>query len=101
VRRGDCYGFLGHNGAGKTTALRIALGLMRPISGSVIVDGVDALRDPREARARMGGLIEVPGFYLDRSGRHNRSNGGAYRGWGALRRELMRTGSWIWSGSKL
>ncbi len=82
VRDGDCYGFLGHNGAGKTTALRIALGLMRPISGSVIVDGVDALRDPREARARMGGLIEVPGFYLDASGRHNLVELGRLQGMG-------------------
>ena len=30
VRRGDCYGFIGHNGAGKTTAMRIVLGLQRP-----------------------------------------------------------------------
>lgn len=63
VEQGDCYGFLGHNGAGKTTALRIALGLMRPDSGSVRVDGFDAAAWPREARARIGGLVEVPGFY--------------------------------------
>jgi ABC-2 type transport system ATP-binding protein len=63
VRRGDCYGFIGHNGAGKTTAMRIALGLSRADSGSVWVDGFDAARHPREARARMGGLIETPGFH--------------------------------------
>jgi len=62
VRPGDCYGFIGHNGAGKTTAMRIALGLSTPDSGRVIVDGFDAARHPREARARMGGLIETPGF---------------------------------------
>jgi ABC-2 type transport system ATP-binding protein len=62
VRKGDCYGFIGHNGAGKTTAMRIALGLQFPDSGRVIVDGFDAREHPREARARMGGLIEVPGF---------------------------------------
>ncbi|MBM3991084.1 MAG: ABC transporter ATP-binding protein, partial [Planctomycetes bacterium] len=62
VRPGDCYGFIGHNGAGKTTAMRIALGLQRPDAGRVIVDGFDAHAHPREARARMGGLIEMPGF---------------------------------------
>ena len=63
VRRGDCYGFIGHNGAGKTTAMRVALGLSRATSGTVLVDGFDAVANPREARARMGGLIEVPGFH--------------------------------------
>ena len=62
VRPGDCYGFIGHNGAGKTSAMRIALGLQRPDAGRVIVDGFDAHEHPREARARMGGLIEMPGF---------------------------------------
>jgi ABC-2 type transport system ATP-binding protein len=62
VRAGDCYGFIGHNGAGKTTAMRIALGLDRPTAGRVMVDGFDAHAHPREARARLGGLVEVPGF---------------------------------------
>ncbi len=63
VRPGDCYGFIGHNGSGKTTAMRIALGLQRADSGSVFVDGFDAALHPREARARMGALIEQPGFH--------------------------------------
>jgi ABC-2 type transport system ATP-binding protein len=63
VRPGDCYGFLGHNGAGKTTAMRVALGLEHADAGRVIVDGFDAASFPREARARMGGLIETPGFH--------------------------------------
>jgi len=71
VRAGDCYGFLGHNGAGKTTALRVALGLLRPRSGTVLVNGFDAAAHPREARARMGGLIERPGFHDHLSGRRN------------------------------
>lgn len=68
VRPGDCYGFLGHNGAGKTTSMRIALGLEQAESGRVIVDGFDAAAFPREARARMGGLIETPGFHGHLSG---------------------------------
>ena len=71
VRRGDCYGFLGHNGAGKTTALRILLGLMRPHAGRALVDGFDVRQHPREARARMGGLVEVPGFHPGANGMSN------------------------------
>ena len=71
VRDGDCYGFIGHNGAGKTTAMRIALGLQRPDEGAVVVDGFDAARHPREARARMGALIETPGFQPGWSGARN------------------------------
>ncbi|MBL8728964.1 MAG: ABC transporter ATP-binding protein [Planctomycetes bacterium] len=68
---GDCYGFLGHNGAGKTTVLRLALGLLRPQAGSVHVFGVDALQDPRRARASLGALVERPGFHLHATARQN------------------------------
>ncbi len=68
---GDCYGFLGHNGAGKTTVLRLALGLLRPQSGSVRIFGIDALRDPRRARASVGALVERPGFHLHATARQN------------------------------
>jgi len=71
VRKGDCYGFIGHNGAGKTTAMRIALGLSPADSGQVLVEGFDARRYPREARARMGALIEAPGFHARWSGTQN------------------------------
>jgi ABC-2 type transport system ATP-binding protein len=71
VRRGDCYGMIGHNGAGKTTALRAALGLLIPQQGRILVDGFDAAAHPREARARMGGLVERPGFHGHWSGERN------------------------------
>jgi len=71
VERGDCYGFIGHNGAGKTTTMRIMLGLLPISSGRVIVDGFDAAQYPREARARMGALIERPGFHGGWSGKRN------------------------------
>ncbi len=71
VQAGDIYGFIGHNGAGKTTAMRIALGLVRPHAGTVLVEGMDAAREPREARARMGGLIETPGLHGGWSGAKN------------------------------
>lgn len=71
LQPGDCYGFLGHNGAGKTTVMRLALGLLRPTRGSVKVFGVDALRDPVAAHAQVGALVERPGFHLHLSARSN------------------------------
>lgn len=71
VPRGSCYGFIGHNGAGKTTAIRIALGLVGPSSGRVVVDGHDVASRPVDARARLGGLVETPGFFGHMSGAAN------------------------------
>ncbi|MHC5003654.1 MAG: ATP-binding cassette domain-containing protein [Planctomycetota bacterium] len=71
LRRGDCYGLVGHNGAGKTTALRIAVGLLAPQRGRVTVDGFDARQHPREARMLVGAMIETPVFYRRASGRTN------------------------------
>lgn len=68
IERGDCYGFLGHNGAGKTTAMRIALGLLRPQRGRVRIDGHEG---ERELRCRTSGLIEHPGFFRELSGKRN------------------------------
>ena len=92
VRRGDCYAFIGHNGAGKTSAMRIALGLDRKFQGRVLIDGFDARTHPREARARMGGLIEVPGFHGTLDGARNLLLLGQLQGFSRLesRREAGR-----------
>ena len=71
LRSGDCYGLVGHNGAGKTTAMRIALGLVRPQAGRVLIDGFDAARYPREARTLTGAMIEQPAFPKGVNGRAN------------------------------
>jgi gliding motility-associated transport system ATP-binding protein len=65
VERGETLGILGRNGAGKTTMLRILAGDLRPSSGSVWIDGVDAVRAPDTARIRVGYLPEVPPVYED------------------------------------
>ena len=69
VRRGEVYGFLGPNGAGKTTTLRMLVGLIRPTSGTATTAGF-APGDPK-GLARIGSLIESPGFYPYLSGREN------------------------------
>ncbi len=53
VDGGVIYGLLGPNGAGKTTTLRMLATLLRPDSGSICIDGVDALADPVGARSRL------------------------------------------------
>jgi ABC-2 type transport system ATP-binding protein len=71
VERGDIFGFLGQNGAGKSTTIRIALGLVRPTSGRVRVLGYDMSRQPLRALKRIGAIIEAPAFYENFSGRQN------------------------------
>lgn len=71
VERGDIFGFLGQNGAGKSTTIRMMLGLVRPTSGRVTVLGYDMSRQPLRALRRVGAIIEGPAFYENFSGRQN------------------------------
>ena len=71
VGRGDVFGFLGQNGAGKSTTIRMVLGLVRPTSGRVEVLGHDMARRPRAALKRVGAMIEAPAFYENFSGQQN------------------------------
>ncbi|MEJ7598728.1 MAG: ABC transporter ATP-binding protein [Kofleriaceae bacterium] len=65
IEDGETVGFLGLNGAGKTTALRILACDLRPSAGSIEVGGVDAIADPHEVRKRIGFLPENPPLYMD------------------------------------
>ena len=67
INDGETVGFLGLNGAGKTTALRILACDLRPSSGSIEVGGVDAIAEPHEVRKRIGFLPEHPPLYTDMS----------------------------------
>ena len=69
VEQGDIYGFIGQNGAGKSTALKLLCGLARPTQGEALIFG-KPVRDS-VARRRVGALIEQPGLYPDLSGREN------------------------------
>src|SRR5215831_18043936 len=71
VQRGDIFGFLGQNGAGKSTTIRMALGLVRPTAGRVNVLGHDMSRHPLRALKRIGAIVEAPAFYENFSGREN------------------------------
>ena len=63
VERGCIYGFLGRNGAGKSTAIRNILGLLKPQSGHIRLFGMDtATRGGRMQLRSVGSLVETPGF---------------------------------------
>ena len=57
VESGEIFGLLGPNGAGKTTTMRMLSTLLEPTAGSIEVLGIDALRRPREVRARLGAML--------------------------------------------
>ena len=63
VPRGIVFGFLGANGSGKTTTIRLLLGLLEPTSGQAEVLGFDTRSHSQEIRQRTGALLEHPGLY--------------------------------------
>ncbi|HEX9769445.1 MAG TPA: ABC transporter ATP-binding protein [Kiloniellales bacterium] len=63
IRAGEFYALLGPNGAGKTTTLRIVAGLLRPDAGSVSVFGIDALKNPIEAKRLIAWVSDEPMIY--------------------------------------
>jgi ABC-2 type transport system ATP-binding protein len=79
VRAGEVFGFLGANGAGKTTAIRMLIGLLAPSAGEARVAGVDVVRDPEALRPRIGYMSQRFSLYDDLTVRENvRLYGGIY-----------------------
>lgn len=71
VPAGSVYGFLGPNGSGKTTTIRMLLGLVRPTSGNHTLLGGRIPEDARQVLPRVGALVEGPAFHPYLSGRDN------------------------------
>lgn len=63
ARDGAITGLLGHNGAGKSTSLRILYGLLKAEKGSVHVDAIDVTQFPRQVQARIGVMTDAHGLY--------------------------------------
>ncbi len=68
VERGGIYGFLGPNGSGKTTTIRLLLGLIRPDAGDIQVFGMQLCQS---LRRRIGSVVEAPSLYSHLTGREN------------------------------
>src|SRR6266487_4340714 len=71
VMRGDVFGFLGPNGSGKTTTIRMLLGLIRPTAGRAVIFGMDTEEQMSSILPRIGAIVETPVFYPYLSGVDN------------------------------
>ena len=88
VEEGEIFGFLGANGAGKSTTIRMICGLLSPTSGSAHVLGIDVAKDPEGVKRRIGYMSQRFSLYEDLTVRQNlRFFGGVYGLEGAALRE--------------
>jgi ABC-2 type transport system ATP-binding protein len=79
VEEGEIFGFLGANGAGKSTTIRMLCALLTPTSGTARVLGIDVAQDPEEVKRRIGYMSQRFSLYEDLSVRNNlRFFGGVY-----------------------
>ena len=92
VRRGSIFAFLGANGSGKSTTIRMLIGLLLPTSGEVSVDGIDVIHHPRRVRDHIGYMGQKVSLYQGLSLRENVEFCGSRhrrraleRRWGAVR----------------
>jgi sodium transport system ATP-binding protein len=88
ARDGAITGLLGHNGAGKTTSLRILYGLLHADAGSADVDGIDVVKTPLAAQARIGVMTDAHGLYPRLTAREHIRYFAGLRG---MSRDSMRT----------
>lgn len=71
IKKGDIYGFVGKNGAGKTTMIRVFTGLVIPNEGQVELFGSSEEKNIIKERRRIGALIESPDLYLNMNAKEN------------------------------
>lgn len=71
IKKGDIYGFVGKNGAGKSTMIRVLAGLVIPNEGEIELFGHTEESKIRKERSRIGTLIEIPALYLNMTAKEN------------------------------
>jgi len=93
VERGKIFGFLGANGAGKSTTIRMLCGLLSPTSGTAMVGGYDIVREPEKVKAAIGYMSQKFSLYEDLTVQENIDFfGGAY---GLSRERVRARRSWV------
>jgi len=65
IGKGESYGFLGPNGAGKTTTLMMMLGVLKPTSGEILIEGRRIDNSSFDIKKKIGVVVESPVFYED------------------------------------
>jgi ABC-2 type transport system ATP-binding protein len=71
IHRGEIFGFLGPNGAGKTTTINIMIGLARPSGGSILINGINAVKNVKKAQSIMGIVPDESNLYDEMNGFEN------------------------------
>ena len=94
VEKGEIFGLLGHNGAGKSTALGIMLGMVYPDQGEVKIGGVSVQRQRELAMRKTGAIFEAPSFYDYLTGWKNLQVLTAFSG-GVPKKEMEEMVEWV------
>jgi ABC-2 type transport system ATP-binding protein len=94
VGKGEIFGLLGHNGAGKSTALGIMLGMVYPDVGEVSIDGISVQKQREVAMRKVGAIFEAPNFYDYLSGWRNLQVMTAFSG-GVPKKEMEEMVEWV------
>ena len=89
---GGFVGLIGHNGAGKSTCLKMLMGLLNPTEGRILVHGVDVVAEPEKARSLIGAVPEEPALYEYLSAREFLEFVAAVRGKGDVAAALELSG---------
>lgn len=80
IEKGDVFGFLGPNGSGKTTTIKLILGLLKPNKGEIFINNISLQKDYYGALNKIGALIEGPAFYEYLTAEENLNIWGQYSG---------------------
>lgn len=71
VRKGDIFGFLGKNGAGKSTTIKMLTGMLKPTSGYILIDNLDPINEQKKLARKIGLVPEELSLYIDMSIKQN------------------------------
>ena len=100
INKGEVLGFLGRNGAGKSTTMNMITGYISASEGQITLDGMDVLEQPREVKRRIGYLPEQPPLYMDMTVRSTSSSSATSRKCARRARRRTWTTCTTWSRSR-